>query len=85
MKKRKTEITVETERLLLIRRRRPWVRAWCDGCAKHANMITAAEAAAAARVSSRTVYRWVEAEKVHFTETLEGLLLICFNSLTKWR
>ncbi len=34
-----------------------------------------------ANVSSRTIYRRVEAGEMHYTETEEGLLLVCANSL----
>ena len=45
-------------------------------------MGTPDEAAILAHVSSRTIYRWVEAETIHFAETPDGLLLICLNSLS---
>jgi predicted site-specific integrase-resolvase len=44
-------------------------------------MVTLDQAARIARVSSRTIYRWVEAEKVHFIESAEGTLLVCLNSI----
>jgi excisionase family DNA binding protein len=44
-------------------------------------MVTPDEAAAVVGVSTRTIYRWIEAEKLHFTETAGGLLTICLNSL----
>jgi hypothetical protein len=44
-------------------------------------MLHPNEAAVAAGVSVRTVNRWVEADTVHFDETVSGLLLICANSV----
>jgi hypothetical protein len=44
-------------------------------------MIAPEEAMAVAGVSSREIYRWVEAGRVHFLETSEGFLLICLDSL----
>jgi excisionase family DNA binding protein len=44
-------------------------------------MITPSEAAAMAGVTVRTINRWVEAERLHFAETGDGLLLICPNSV----
>lgn len=55
--------------------------AWCKGCGAGAMLLTAEEAAAAAGVTPRTIYRWVEAGKVHFSETPQGETLICLNSL----
>ena len=80
--KKRTEITIETERVIVIRHRRLPVRAWCQSCGEQVVMVTVDEAARAARVSARTLYRWVEAEKLHFVETAEGGLLICYESLS---
>ena len=44
-------------------------------------MIEPVQAAKLARVSQRTIYRWVEGGKVHFLELPGGELLICLNSL----
>jgi hypothetical protein len=81
--KKRTEITVETDRVLVIRRHRSVIRAWCEGCAEPVKMVTAEEAAAVAGVTARTIYYWVEAEKVHFIETPDGVLLICPSSLLR--
>jgi hypothetical protein len=40
-------------------------------------MITPVEAAVLARVSTRPIYGWIEADKLHFTETPDGLLHVC--------
>ena len=45
-------------------------------------MVTVDEAVIAAGVSTRAIYQGVEDGKLHFTETLEGLLRICLNSLS---
>jgi hypothetical protein len=83
--KRKTEITVETERVVVIRRGRSSVQGWCQECARPVKMLTAEAAASVAGVSRRTIYRWAEAEKVHFTEMPNGVLFICLNSLDERR
>jgi len=79
--KRRTEIKIEVERSLLIRRPRAEAFAWCAECAARVRMLRPEEAAIAACVSVRTIYRWVEAGRLHFSETTEGPLLICSNSL----
>lgn len=61
--------------------RRAYDYQWCEACAHQVKMITPEEAAAFSGVTPRTVYRWIEAEKLHFTETAEGLLMICIKSL----
>lgn len=79
--KKRTEITVETHRVLAISRRQISGRAWCSDCGEIVNRVTPEEAAVIAHVSARTIYRWIEAEQLHFTENQTGLLRICLNSL----
>lgn len=81
-RKRRTEITVETERVVVIRQSRSVAPAWCAACGQHVTMLSVQEAAAVAGVTRCTIYRWVEAQTVHFVETPDGVLLICAQSLT---
>jgi hypothetical protein len=78
-KERRTEITIETEEYLTVRR--PAIFAWCLKCQDVARMLTMDQAALRAGVSWRTIYRCVEEDRIHYIETAEGLLLICRNSL----
>ena len=44
-------------------------------------MFTPGQAALISGLSSREVYHRVEMGEVHFMETVEGLLLVCLDSL----
>ncbi len=44
-------------------------------------MLTPDQAATIASVSSRMIYRRVEAGEMHYLETPEGHLLVCANSI----
>lgn len=79
--KKRTETIIETHRIQIIRWRRPGVTAWCHVCSAHVRMITPEEAAALTKVTTRAIYRWVEAGALHFTETAEGALIVCPDSL----
>ena len=79
----KTEIIVETSRILTIKRGSRRSLAWCEECGKQARMVTADEAAALCRVTSRAIYRWVESGQVHYSESAGGLLLVCPDSISK--
>jgi hypothetical protein len=79
--KKKVKITVETERVLQIRQPQNCLSAWCAACAAQVDLVGPEEAAARSRVSTRTIYRWVEAGQLHFSENAEGRLLICAASL----
>jgi hypothetical protein len=78
---KRTAITIETHRVLLVRRRGRLIRGWCEGCLAEVRMITPYEAATLADVSSRTIYRWIEEAKLHFSEEPGGSLLVCADSL----
>lgn len=80
--KRRTEITLETDRFVVLSRRASLITSWCAQCDQRVRMITVDEASAIAGVSSRTIYRWADGESLHFTETSEGRLLICFQSIS---
>jgi lipoate-protein ligase A len=77
-----TEITVETEQILIVRRPTGGGEAWCDGCAAIVRMVTPEEAATLTQTTTRDLYRRVEAGEMHFAERPEGALLLCLNSLT---
>jgi hypothetical protein len=81
--KRRTEITIETERVLMISgRRKVSIVTWCDGCDKRVRMCAAEEAAALSSVPVRQIYRWIECGVVHFVEE-PNALLICTTSFTE--
>jgi predicted DNA-binding transcriptional regulator AlpA len=79
MMRRRTEITVET-RSLVLRRSRHHAPLYCTTCPAPTLLIAPDEAAALAGVSTRTIYRFVETEQLHYTET-GGRLVVCPNSL----
>jgi hypothetical protein len=76
--KTRTEIIVETERLVIVNRRRR--HAWCSSCVRQVEMLTVDDAAILFHVASRTIFYWAESGVVHSSETPEGLLLICPHS-----
>lgn len=75
------EITVETERLLIIRRRYQAVEAWCESCARQTIMIRPDQAAAVTGKTLRAIFNEIEQGALHFHEPPDGLLLICLDSL----
>ena len=81
--RRRTEIIAETQEQVMVRRAGRDAVAWCAGCGEPASMLTLDEAMALTGASSREIYRRLEAGDVHFTETPEGFVLTCMNSLLK--
>lgn len=79
--RRRTEITIETSRRVVVRQFQAAVRVWCGDCTAEVMMVSANEAAALAGVSSRTIYRWIEDGEIHFVEDSGGLIRVCANSI----
>ena len=76
-----TKITVETEKVLVIRKHQVATASWCSTCLNESPMISAEQSAALTGLSRRKIYRMAEAGSLHFTETADGRLLICLLSL----
>ena len=75
-------MTIETEECVLLP---PGTQehantAWCPSCRQYVRMLTPEQAAPLGGVSPRTIYRWIEANAVHFHEQ-KGCVLICLRSL----
>lgn len=80
---KRTRITVETERVLVVSRRHRIVESWCDGCGHKVKLLRAEEAAFISGVSLRDICRQVESDSLHYMETADRVLMICLDSLLK--
>ena len=78
--KRRTEIVVETERAILITRRRVRVFAWCAACGAEVETVSAEEAAQVC-ASLRMIYGWADTYLLHSTESDGVPPRVCLNSL----
>src|SRR5262249_9662714 len=81
MKKKRTEITIETESMLFINSPNRALT-WCAACRAEVEMVTLDQAAILAGVDTRTIFRRLESDNLHSSETAAGLLLICLASLS---
>ena len=52
---------------------------WCPACRRQVEMVAPEQADGIAGVSTRTIYRWIEAGVVHFIE--DSGLLICVPTI----
>jgi hypothetical protein len=82
MKKRTARITVETERFLVISRSPRCFEGWCKQCRTQVRLIGLEEAAAIAGATQRAIFRWAEAGEIHFSETEDGKVRFCLNSIS---
>ena len=75
--RRKTEVTVQTEKFLAIRKSRKTFFAICAECGS--TLMTPEEAALMLGKRTREIYREIENGSLHFTELVGGELLVCCN------
>jgi len=78
-KKRRTEMIVETTRVLTIRKYPEPTLAWCASCSAHAVMVTPEEAAAVAHVSLRSLSRLEGSGELYCADRPHGRHLICIQ------
>ena len=81
VRKKRTEVTIQTHRIFTIPRRAPPPRAWCEQCSRVVERVTPDEAAAITGVNPRAIYRHLEAGDLHFIEGRGGAVWICVRSL----
>ena len=78
-RRKRTTITIETERLL-VTSQSGLETAWCAECVEHVRMVSIDDAASLASLNALDIYRAADAAMLHFLET-GGSLLICPTSL----
>jgi hypothetical protein len=78
---KRTEITIESETTVILRRSARVLRAWCGPCGAESQMLTPDAAAELVGVTTRAIYVGVECGALHFKELPDGTLLVCGPSL----
>ena len=78
---RRTEVTVETDEIVVIRSSQTTVVPLCSQCCDAVPMITAEQAREMLSANTRAIYRWVEEGLIHHLETPEGVVFVCPRSL----
>jgi len=81
LKKTRTEIALELNQIMIVKRRRGSVSGWCSGCELEVVMLTPDEAASITSATTRALYRLIDTGRIHYTETQSGLIRVCFPSL----
>lgn len=61
------------------------LQAWCPKCAWTVRMVPADEAATLVCLSARALRRYAEAGSIHSMEAPDGSLLVCLESLRRYR
>ena len=82
MTRRKIQITVESNHLLILRQRKTITKAWCEACEMQVEMLMVRDNTELALTKWRDLVNQAEGRRVHVVPHNEtGLTLVCLNSL----
>ena len=79
-KTKRSKVTIEKERLLVISNPR-LLEGYCQSCRAQVTMFGLKQAALLVAASQLEIFRRLENGSLHFVETPDGSLLICLTSL----
>lgn len=79
--KQRAEITFETEETIVLREGSRVQTEFCSGCGESVLMAPPQTTAALSNLTEREIFRLVEGNKIHFSES--GHILICLRSITE--
>jgi hypothetical protein len=80
--RKRIEITIETDRVVIIRRNRP-TRALCQECGSEVDMLDMTTAAEITGMTDRILRELMDAQELHLVQSPDGSLRICLESLLK--
>jgi hypothetical protein len=81
--RRRVEITIQRREITVFQPAS--YRDRCPQCDGEVTMLSVPLAASAAGVSTRTLYRWIGDDRIHFRESADGTVRICEKSLPAQR
>jgi hypothetical protein len=79
--RRRVEITIQRRELTLNLTGKPAEPQFCPSCHSEVTMLPVELAAKASGISTRMLFRWIEQDRVHYTELSDGTVLVCEKSL----
>jgi hypothetical protein len=81
--RKRIEINIETDRVLIIRRRRA-VRMTCRECGSEVDMINLKAAQVLSGLEPSALREYIENKAWHASEGHDGQPLVCLESILRW-
>ena len=81
MAKIRTEVFIETSEILIIKRKRTFVRSWCADCEREVSMLPLSEAALLTGHDVKAIHWMMENRRIHFFYLKPETASICLRSL----
>lgn len=81
MSKKRTEFFIETSEIYIIRRKRIFVRTFCDECKREVTMISPTEAALIMCQNIESIFSLIDKNRIHFRYLKKETPFVCLRSL----
>lgn len=81
MAKIRTEVFIETSETFVIKRKRTFVRTWCEECQREVSMLPLQEAALLTGHDVKEIRSMMENRRVHFSYLKPETPSVCLRSL----
>ena len=81
MAKIRTEVFIETSETFIIKRKRTFVRTWCEDCGREVVMVLLPEAALLTGHDVKAIRSMMENSHVHFCYLKSEMPSVCLRSL----
>lgn len=81
MRKILTEVVIETTEVYVVRRRRRFIRTFCEECGREVSLVPPSEAALLTFREPAAIYSLIDEKRVHFRLIEKNLPFICLPSL----
>ena len=78
---KRTEIIIETERIVVMTPAPGSMKALCKICLSPVEWLSPELAATLINLPPHVIYRWIESGEIHFLESRDGTVKVCRNSL----
>jgi|HubBroStandDraft_5_1064220.scaffolds.fasta_scaffold116747_2 hypothetical protein len=78
--KKTTRVTIETERVLILRCGSPG-RIWCEQCAAETETVTLTALGNLAPEETEKIQQWLDKGELHWSQSPQGSVRICVRSL----
>jgi hypothetical protein len=77
----RTRFFIETHEVKIIRRRKFFIRAFCEECGREVSLLPPADAAFLVAEETAEIYSWIDSKKIHYFYLNGTVPFVCLTSV----
>jgi len=77
----RTRFFIETHEVKIIRRRKFFIRAFCEECGREVSLLPPADAAFLVCQETAEIYSWIDSKKIHSFYLNGAMPFVCLTSV----